>query len=88
MVATPVGHAVAMTLNARAADGRQGVWAGALEVTPYDLIESDGEDEQDSPQKRFRITAEGGSLHLLIGSGPSSWQRPVVNVSMAPFEPA
>jgi hypothetical protein len=34
LVATPVGHAVAMTLNARATDGRQGVWAGALFVSP------------------------------------------------------
>jgi hypothetical protein len=34
MVATPVGHAVAMTLNARTADGHRGVWAGALFVSP------------------------------------------------------
>jgi hypothetical protein len=34
IVATPVGHAVAMTFDARAADGRRGVWAGALFVSP------------------------------------------------------
>jgi hypothetical protein len=34
IVATPVGHAVAMTLNARTSEGRQGVWAGALFVSP------------------------------------------------------
>jgi hypothetical protein len=34
VVATPVGHAVALTLHARAADGRTGDWAGALLVSP------------------------------------------------------
>jgi hypothetical protein len=34
VIATPVGHAVTMILRARAADGRQGVWAGALFVSP------------------------------------------------------
>jgi hypothetical protein len=34
IVATPVGHAVTMILNARAPDGGHGVWAGALFVSP------------------------------------------------------
>ena len=34
IVATPVGHAVTMTLNARTAEGRHGLWAGALFVSP------------------------------------------------------
>jgi hypothetical protein len=34
IIATPVGHAVTMTFNARSAEGRRGVWAGALFVSP------------------------------------------------------
>jgi hypothetical protein len=34
VTATPVGHAVTMIIEARAPDGRQGVWAGALFVSP------------------------------------------------------
>jgi hypothetical protein len=34
VVATPVGHAVGVVLNARATDGRTGVWAGGLYVSP------------------------------------------------------
>jgi hypothetical protein len=34
LVATPVGHAVAVVLRAKAADGRAGEWAGALYVSP------------------------------------------------------
>jgi hypothetical protein len=33
-VATPMGHAVALTLHARASHGRAGLWAGALFVSP------------------------------------------------------
>jgi hypothetical protein len=34
VVATPVGHAVGVVLHARAADGRTGMWAGGLFVSP------------------------------------------------------
>jgi hypothetical protein len=34
IVATPMGHAVALLLHARSADGRTGNWAGALFVSP------------------------------------------------------
>jgi hypothetical protein len=34
VVATPIGHAVTMTLHARAADGRRGLWMGAMFVSP------------------------------------------------------
>ena len=34
IVATPMGHAVALVLHARAQDGRTGDWAGALFVSP------------------------------------------------------
>ena len=34
VLATPVGHAVTMILRARARDGREGMWAGALFVSP------------------------------------------------------
>lgn len=34
VVATPVGHAVGVVLHAKAADGRAGVWAGGLYVSP------------------------------------------------------
>jgi hypothetical protein len=34
VVATPVGHAVTMTLQARAPDGRRGVWIGGLFISP------------------------------------------------------
>jgi hypothetical protein len=34
VVATPMGHAVALILHARAPDGRSGEWAGALFVSP------------------------------------------------------
>jgi hypothetical protein len=33
-VATPVGHAVGVVLHVRAADGRTGLWAGGLYVSP------------------------------------------------------
>jgi hypothetical protein len=34
VLATPVGHAVTMILRAHARDGREGMWAGALFVSP------------------------------------------------------
>jgi hypothetical protein len=34
VVGTPVGHAVTMTLHARAPDGRRGVWIGGLFISP------------------------------------------------------
>ncbi len=34
VVATPIGHAVTMILRARAPDGKSGLWAGALFVSP------------------------------------------------------
>jgi hypothetical protein len=67
VVATPMGHAVALVVHARAPDGRTGEWAGALLVSPGapDLTANDryGPDEQPSldivaPNLRSRAYVE------------------------------
>ncbi len=55
--ATPMGHAVALFLHARAPDGRTGEWAGALLVSPgaFELVANDRYRPDEEP--RFEVVA-------------------------------